>query len=679
MTNAVDVALVALRVAIIAVVALLVADPSTTSEEREPRPGARAVLLDASRSMGIETPGETSRFERGRALSAEAARSRFTPYIAQGDTTAATPSDVADAPRGPTRVLAALRELAAAREGAFSDVLVISDGIEDAASLGELDVSPLPFRVHAVLTDDVRPLRDASIVVASPPSVASSGESIRLRFRVASSDAFDGGTLRLERDGEAVAETRIANAREDVFVDVDPGAPGRRIFRATLTQSSADDIAENDEAAFAVDVRRARFRVLLVCGRPSWDQRFLREELDSQAGMELVSFFILRTEDDLTYAAPNELALIPFPTDELFREHLSSFDAIVFQNFDFAPYDVEQYLPRIAKYVREGGGLAMIGGALSFSSGGYSGTPIEDVLPVALEDVANDYDRSSFRATVAAKGAAHPLVALGSGDGAFAWSGVAELAGLHRIRGVHEGSRTLLEARPERGPSVPLLVAGDVGRGRSLALLTDESWRWRFEAEDDTRDPYGVFWERALRWLSRDPALDASRLEVAARVLAGEAFEVRGFARNAAYEPLSRASVSLVDGQGAVLTSAEPTPNERGEIRWTVRAPTRPGVVRAELRERAGGEVIARLPFVVDDGRAELDDTTPRRDFLDRLVATSGGTWVDGTDFEASVARATTFVKKTRVTPRVPRGIGEAVLLVLLAAEWVVRRKNGKR
>lgn len=679
MTRAVDVVLVALRLAVVAVLALIAFDPSTTSEEREPRPGARAVLLDGSRSMGIETGGESSRFERGRSLLARSARAGFTPFVAQGEASAAIPLRNAGPPRGRTRLLAALRELAAESEGSFSDVLVISDGIEDPASLAELDTSPLPFRVHAVLSDDARPLRDASLVVASPPAVASSGESIRLRFYVASAGAFDGATLRVERDGEAVAETRIANAREDVFVDVDPGAPGRRIFRATLVQDGEDDIAENDEVVFAVDVRRARFRVLLVCGRPSWDQRFLREELDSQAGMELVSFFILRTEDDLTYAAPNELALIPFPTDELFREHLSSFDAIVFQNFDFAPYDVEQYLPRIAKYVREGGGLAMIGGALSFSSGGYAGTPIEDVLPVALEDVANDYERPTFRATVAAKASAHPLVALASQEGPFPWASVAELSGLHRVRGIREGARTLLEARSVEGASVPLLVAGDVGQGRSLALLTDESWRWRFEAEDDTHDPYGTFWERALRWLSRDPTLDPSRFDVATRALAGEPFEVRGFARNAAYEPLSRAFVSLVDTQGTALASAEQAPNENGEVRWAVRAPIRPGVVRAELRERAGGEVIAQLPFVVDDGRTELDDAAPRRDFLDRLVATTGGTWVDGTDFEASVARATTFVRRTRVTPRIPRGLGEAVLLALLAAEWIVRRKHGKR
>ena len=36
------------------------------------------------------------------------------------------------------------------------------------------------------------------------------------------------------------------------------------------------------------------------------------------------------------------------------------------------------------RYVDEGGGLAMIGGDLSFSSGGWAATPVADILPVEL-------------------------------------------------------------------------------------------------------------------------------------------------------------------------------------------------------------------------------------------------------------------------------------------------------
>ncbi|MCX7807365.1 MAG: hypothetical protein N2515_02045, partial [Deltaproteobacteria bacterium] len=68
-------------------------------------------------------------------------------------------------------------------------------------------------------------------------------------------------------------------------------------------------------------------------------------------------------------AASHELALIPFPTDELFREHLGSFDLLIFQNFDFVPFEMDAYIPQIREYLERGGAIAVIGGPLAFSSG----------------------------------------------------------------------------------------------------------------------------------------------------------------------------------------------------------------------------------------------------------------------------------------------------------------------
>ena len=43
-------------------------------------------------------------------------------------------------------------------------------------------------------------------------------------------------------------------------------------------------------------------------------------------------------------------------------------------------------LVEIRRYVQEGGGLAMIGGDLSFSLGGYAHTPVSDILPVEIPE-----------------------------------------------------------------------------------------------------------------------------------------------------------------------------------------------------------------------------------------------------------------------------------------------------
>ena len=129
---------------------------------------------------------------------------------------------------------------------------------------------------------------------------------------------------------------------------------------------------------------RDRVRVLHLSGRPSWDERFLRAMLRRDPNVDLVSFFILRTETDEQPWNRNDLSLIPFPTYEIFEEQLRSFDLVIFQNFNYAPYGVEPFLPNVRDYVEGGGALAMVGGDLSFASGGYGATALRDVLPVEL-------------------------------------------------------------------------------------------------------------------------------------------------------------------------------------------------------------------------------------------------------------------------------------------------------
>ncbi len=136
-----------------------------------------------------------------------------------------------------------------------------------------------------------------------------------------------------------------------------------------MSPPAGDAIPDNDRRLVTFHVARERVRVLHVAGRPTNDMRALRQWLKSDASVDVVAFFILRTLTDDARASQNDLSLIPFPVDELFTEHLPSFDAVVLQDFDAQPYGLVKYLPNLARYVRGGGGLVMVGGQNSFVSG----------------------------------------------------------------------------------------------------------------------------------------------------------------------------------------------------------------------------------------------------------------------------------------------------------------------
>src|SRR4029077_3772802 len=193
-----------------------------------------------------------------------------------------------------------------------------------------------------------------------------------------------------------VAHIKDGKAAIDLTITLERA--GARIVEIALAAPHGDTIPENDRRLVTFHVARERVRVLHVAGRPTYDVRALRMWLKSDASVDVVTFFILRTHTDEVRASEEDLALIPFPVDELFSEHLPSFDAVVLQDFNAAPYNLLRHLPALARYVEHGGGLIRVGGPDSFAGGHYAGTRLADVLPVALEQGPTDgaYDLASF-------------------------------------------------------------------------------------------------------------------------------------------------------------------------------------------------------------------------------------------------------------------------------------------
>ena len=81
----------------------------------------------------------------------------------------------------------------------------------------------------------------------------------------------------------------------------------------------------------------------------------------------------------------------------------------------FRGLDIERFLPNLRDYVRNGGGLAMVGGEQSFGDGRYGSTPLADVLPVAPIDGSTMFE-GEVRPRLTPEGRRHPLASLAPGD-----------------------------------------------------------------------------------------------------------------------------------------------------------------------------------------------------------------------------------------------------------------------
>jgi len=340
----------------------------------------------------------------------------------------------------------------------------------------------------------------------------------------------------------------------------------------------------------------------------------------------------------LALVPQDELSLIPFPTRELFSEELPSFDAVIFANFDFAPYVPRHFLENIVQFVREaGGGFAMLGGDRSFTLGGYEGSPLQEILPVDFSGTApgRAYLPSRFRPRLTESGMHHPLLQwLPDPEANRAlWNGLPELEGMNWMLRPRADAVVLAEnpqARNEYGPQ-PVLALAEVGAGRTLAVATDSLWRWALPNAGVGGDDgvYRDFWTKALRWLVHDPEMELVRLSLPPGPLReGQRVRFRARVLDRSYSSAREAALT-----GAVVPEGgDPLPIEwreiaPGEYATGELALSGEGLWRVEVRAESGSAFLGRdaIEFPVEPASPEGLRLGTNLPYLEALAEGSGG------------------------------------------------------
>lgn len=712
--------LIVLRVAAACAALVVFLEPAVELRQVAREPNRIALVVDDSRSMGLrDQPGGPTRTERTRALVDDSAdafaawrRLHQLDVYTFSDVLAATSLDAVarTEPRGDaTLIRKALEAVRARYDGRdLAGVVLVSDG----AATGDLDANG-----EGTVRDFLRSL-DTRVHTASP--VAPGLRDVAVRQVLADEFAFVRTVVRIEAvlrstgygprrvlvnlstDGQIARQKYVdlpADGSATVVFEVTPPRVGRYLYEISTPVADDEAVASNNSRAFVLRVIRDKIRVLQVAGAPSWDVRATRAMLEDNPNVDLISFFILRTQDDISMGVSNdEMSLIPFPTRELFEQQLPSFDLIVLQNFEFLPYGISDYLENIRSYVEGGGGLAMLGGEMSFSSGGYWGTPVASALPVELVDpyARALVDTAEFAPTLTEAGKSHPVTALryATADNLAAWAALPPLEGVNLVAGARADA-TVLAVHPRlktaRGQPMPVIVAGDYGKGRSLAVTTDSLWRFGFVAAarpgDDGRQ-YTRLWENAIRWLIQDPDLRNLHVDTdAVEYAPGAPVRVNLRLLGRDYQPLAGGKVSLRWRAGAdpatavAVGSAEVTVGEDGtgshDLTGLAAGPYRVDATATV----AGKEVNAGDIFLVRDASAELDEPTGDLGRLAAISAGSGGRALGRiTSLPADLAFDPPRV--VRVDRRADvelwsRPLLIVVMLLLLGSEWLLRQRSG--
>lgn len=661
--------------------------------------GPRVIVLsDVSRSMDLADTGRLTRAQRRDAAltalkehwsGARLSEARFADGLVAKD----APSDGSRARgdrRSASNLADAISELTDSGEPPAA-IAVISDGRwtapSDDATDGELASLAQSARVpiHMVSTTSVEP-RDASVRRVEVAQAAVAHVPLPLRVHVGCNKGLDCDkltvTVREFREDSApallasgVAELHDGEAVVDFTVTLERA--GARILEVSVEPPSGDTIPENDRRLITLQVKRDRVRVLHVAGRPTQDVRALRQWLKSDAAVDVIAFFILRTPSDNPLASQDELALIPFPVDELFTDHLPSFDAVILQDFDAQPYGLERHLPALARYVRAGGGLIMVGGPNSFVSGGYAGSALANVLPIEMDTSAGatSADAGPFIPRWTRAGTKSPLLEpLRSVVG----EELPEMPGTNVVGDLRPGALALWThpvRRTRTGKAMPVLSIADQGDGRAIALTIDGGWRFAFSAigAKSAGRGHAALWDGLLGWLMRDPRFEPLRIDVPAGCVIDDITRVAINATWTDDPPAVAWELRRLDGSREPIRRGQTKP---GAGQGIALAKLEPGAY--SLRAKVADGPATRHDFACEAGGAEWADSRPDPGRMRRLAEASGGTFsTSDNPADIPLPPPTRVSTERHAVPVSPPWAWSTLAAMLLGAHWILRRRGG--
>jgi uncharacterized membrane protein len=505
--------------------------------------------------------------------------------------------------------------------------------------------------------------------------------------------------LRLLENGQPreVRHVRLGTTggpiREIFQVSPPPGAA--TVYTIEIPTAAGELVPENNSRSVLVQPPSRTRRVLLVEGAPGFEHSFLKRALSGDRGIEVDSVVRKGKNEqgaDTYYVQATrgrgEALAAGYPAD---AARLFTYDAIVFANVTGEQLSSAQLEATRDFVSRRGGGL-MVLGAQSFLNRGLGGTAVEDALPIELSrrvDAASSSSaaRGAYRVALTDAGREHPITRLGLSeeDTRRRWDGLPALAAAASLGTARPGA-TVLATTSAAGASRPLIAVQRYGEGRSMVFTGEASWRWRMMLPSTDRS-YETFWRQSLRWLALG-ATDPVAVFPAAAAGAGETVVIRTAVRDATFKAIADADVDVrlsgPDGR-MVEARARVEDGEPGAALFAATfTPDQPGLYRVSVTAQRGRTEIGSASSTLLVGGADLEMAQPRLNIalLERIAAQTGGHVIDAAQMGRTMAALQSAAPAAALAARrdIWHGAWSLLLLIsLLAAEWLLRRKWGLR
>ena len=464
-----------------------------------------------------------------------------------------------------------------------------------------------------------------------------------------------------------------------------------------LRAEQDESIGENNVFSVLVSPAGRKRRVLALEGAPGHEHGFMTRALTVDPGLEFDA--VVRKgrnengEDTFFIQAGGGRAATltaGFPST---REALYTYDALIIANIE-SDFFTRAQLAQAAEFVAErGGGLLVLGGR-SFAQRGLIGTPLEEALPVELNDrrgivratLSTARPAPQNRVAVTSEGERHPVMRLGSSpeETRQLWAALPSLAASAPLGGPKPGATVLAVTTAPAGTVHPLVAVQRYGRGRSMVFAGEASWRWRMMVPSSDRS-YEFFWRQAVRWLAGAGARSrrchgAGHLRT--RRLRSNRCGRSGSSVRPVADAIVEATLAVPGGETRPLALRRES-SASGRFTAALR-PVEAGLYRIRADARRGDAALGTADrwFYVGGRDREFAEPRLNEGVLRRVAQATGGQYVRADEVSRIVASLQAILPQSIEPER--RDLWHepwalALVIALLSAEWILRRRWGLR
>jgi len=642
-----------LRALSFALMLAALANPVIRNEDRQPLPDIAVAVIDQSLS---QQNGERTKRTEAAVEALKLAVSRLPNTELR---TVEVKSDASNEDEG-TRAFEVLnRALADIPPERFAGAVMITDGqVHDAPP--DATKNGIGGPLHALISGS-KSEKDRQIVITKAPRFGMVGQEQTITFRL---DEVNG-------PGQPVPVSVAIGGETPITVDVSPGETievpvnvdhaGQNIVEITAPPLDGEISLQNNRAVAVIEGVRDRLRVLLVSGEPHPGERTWRNLLKADASVDLVHFTILRPPEKQDGTPTKELALIAFPTRELFVDKLDQFDLVIFDRYRRQSVLPEAYMFNIAQYVRNGGAVLIASGPDLAAEDGLYSTPLSDIMAAVP---TGDVVEQPFKPALTDQGKKHPVTKdLPDSAGATpSWGRWFRLVDTTTTA----GGETVMS-----GPDgKPLLVLSRQDQGRVAQLLSDQGWLWARGFEGG--GPQTELLRRLAHWLMKEPDLEEEALNGKQK---GNNLVIE---RRTMADSAAPVEVTLPSGKTETITLRETSP---GRFQGSL------PVTEAGLHRLADGKLVAVAATGNGDARemANLLATTAvlapvaqatggsmkwLEDGMPQVIKVAAGRQMAGSGWIGLRANDSYRVQAVSDTPLFATLLSLAVLLLSLGGMW---------